>query len=64
MPDNSIYVPELVPGVLQPLEVNEIMEDPKTDKWLLTLDIEKIVQQAEQSMKHLDVQQDLDKGLK
>ena len=32
VPDNSWYVPELVPGVLQPLEINEIMEDPKTDE--------------------------------
>lgn len=32
VPDNSHYVPELVPGVLQPLEVNEIMEDPNVDE--------------------------------
>ncbi len=46
--DNSWYVPDLVPGVLQLLEINEIIEpDPKTDELLSKLDIEKIVQDAE-----------------
>ncbi len=52
--DNSHYIPELVPGILQPLEINEIMEDPKTDEWLSMVDIEAIVQQAEQSTSNLD----------
>ncbi len=52
--DNSRYVPELVPGVLQPLEINEIMEDPNTDEWLSKVDIEKIVKEVEESTKHID----------
>ncbi len=44
VPDNSRYVPELVPGMLQPLEINEIMDDTKTDEWLASVDIENIVQ--------------------
>ncbi len=47
-PDNACYVPELVPGVLQPLEINEIMEDdPATDELLSKLEIEKIVEESE-----------------
>lgn len=50
--DNSRYVPKLVPGVLQPLEVNEIMDDdPAFDALLSNLDIEGIVQQAEKTTK-------------
>ena len=40
--DNSQYVPDLVPGVLQPLEINEIMEpDLEMNELLSKLDIEK-----------------------
>ena len=40
--DNSQYVPDLVPGVLQPLEINQIMEpDLEMDELLSKLDIEK-----------------------
>ncbi len=62
VPDNSRYIPELVPGILQPLEINEIMDDLKIDEWLATVDIENIVQQAKESMKQ--VEKELDKGLK
>ncbi len=62
VPDNSRYIPELVPGILQPLEINEIMEDPNTDEWLSNLDIEKIVKQAEESTK--DVEEKIQKDMK
>ncbi len=55
--DNSRYVPDLVPGILQPLEVNEIMEeDPAFDKLLSTMDIEAIVSAAEESTKNVEQQ--------
>ncbi len=55
MQDNSSYVPDLVPGMLQPLEVNEIMEDdPAVDDMLKNLDIESIVKSAEESVKNVD----------
>ena len=48
-PKDNSYVLDLVPGVLQPLEVDEIMEeDPIADKLLSNLDIELIVKNAEQ----------------
>ncbi len=61
VPDNSGYIPELVPGILQLLEVNEIIKDPNTDEWLSNLDIEKIIKQAAESTK--DVQKQMDKDM-
>ncbi len=56
-PDNACYVPDLVPGVLQLLEINEIMEEDKsTDELLANMDIEKIVQEAESMTKNVDHQ--------
>ena len=47
--DNSKYVPDLVPGMLQPLEINEIMEDdPTLDDMLKNLDIKLIIKSAEE----------------
>ena len=54
VPDNSRYIPELVLGMLQPLEINDIMDDPKTDEWLASVDIENIVQQAKASTKDVE----------
>ena len=54
--DNAHYIPELVPGVLQPLEINEIIEDDQTDQLLANIDIEKIVQEAEAMTKDTDQQ--------
>ena len=63
MLDNSSYVSDLVPGMLQPLEVNEIMEDdPAVDDMLKNLDIESIVKSAEELMKNVD--QQVEKNLK
>ena len=48
VPDNSRYVPEFVPGLLQPLEINEIIEDdPAVDQILANLDVESLVKAAE-----------------
>ena len=44
-PDNSHYIPNLVPGVLQPLE--ELSD--LGDEYLSTIDIEALVKQAEYS---------------
>ncbi len=44
--DNSRYVPDLVPGVLQPLEVLD--EDPVLDEIMSEIDVEAIVKQAEE----------------
>ncbi len=54
--DNSSYVPELVLGILQPLEVNEIMEDPVADQIIAQLNVEDLLSEAEQSTKKLDDQ--------
>ncbi len=45
-PDNGYYIPNLVPGVLQPLE--ELL-DPETDKFLSTIEIEALVKEPENS---------------
>lgn len=45
VPDNSHYIPDLVPGVLQPLEVIE--EDPEFDSLLQNLDVEALVKEAD-----------------
>ncbi len=42
VPDNLHYIPDLVPGVLQPLEVIE--DDPEFDNLLQNLDVEAIMQ--------------------
>ncbi len=52
--DNSRYIPDLVPGMLQPLEV--IKDDPQLDKILSTLDVEAIVQESEAITKDVDNQ--------
>ncbi len=44
--DNSSYIPNLVPGMFQPLEE---LSDQETDEFLKTIDIEALVKQAEQS---------------
>lgn len=44
--DNGLYIPNLVPGQLQPLE--ELL-DTETDQLLSTIDIEALVKKAEQS---------------
>ncbi len=50
--DNSRYVPELVPGLLQPLEINEIIEDdPAVNSLLSNMDLEPIVHEAEECTK-------------
>ena len=54
VPDNSTYIPDLVPGMLQPLEVIE--EDVISDKDLSELDIEQIVQESEECMKNVHAQ--------
>ena len=46
--DNSSYIPDLVPGMLQPLEVYE--DDSVSDEVLSNLDIEAIVKEAELSI--------------
>ena len=45
-PDNSRYVPKLVPGILQPLEE---LSDTETDNFLSTIDIEALIKEAENS---------------
>lgn len=45
--DNSSYLLDLVPGMLQPLEVYDDQEEIMSDKILSKLDIEAIVKQAE-----------------
>ncbi len=47
VPHNSRYIPDLVPGVLQPLELLD--EDTEMDKLLSEVDIEKIVREAEEA---------------
>ncbi len=56
MEDNSTYIPDLVPGMLQPLEVIE--DDPLMDKALSELDIEKIVSEAELCTKNFEQQKE------
>ncbi len=58
--DNSQYILELVPGILQLLEINEIMDDPVMDNMLSMLDIEKLVQDAEKNTS--DYQSSIDKN--
>ncbi len=45
-PDNSSYIPNLVPGIFQPLEE---LSDEETDQLLSTVDIEALVKAAEES---------------
>lgn len=45
-PDNSRYIPNLVPGMLQPLED---ISDMDNDDFLSTINTEKLVKQAEES---------------
>ncbi len=54
VPDNSTYILDLVPGMLQPLEVIE--DDPIMDKELSELDIEWIVAEVENCTKNVEVQ--------
>ncbi len=56
--DNSRYIPDLVPGILQPLEVLD--NNPITDKVLSELDIEKIVSEAEACTKRIEDKQQKD----
>ena len=44
--DNSRYIPDLVPGVLQPLKILD--DDPVVDNLISKMDIEKIAQESEQ----------------
>ncbi len=45
-PDNSRYIPNLVPGMLQPLEE---LSDNETDQFLSIIDIEVLVKQVEKT---------------
>lgn len=61
--DNSSYIPDLVPGMLQPLEVYE--DDGISDEVLSNLDIKAIIKQAEISMGMPSVDSpEMDKQLK
>ncbi len=44
--DNSRYIPNLMPGMLQPLEE---LSDVETDQFLSTIDIDALVKEAENS---------------
>ncbi len=59
--DNSLYIPDLVPGTLQPLEVYE--EDGISNEILLKIDIEAIVKELE-GMTGTSSDKKLDKQLK
>ncbi len=55
VPDNSSYILDLVPGMLQPLEINEIMQDnPAVDDMIKNLDIESIMKSTENLTKYVD----------
>ena len=58
--DNSRYIPKLVPGMLQPLE--EFSDEE--DKYLLMIDIEAIVKEAEKTTGGLPLQTPSEKDLK
>ena len=52
--DNSRYIPDLVPGILQSLEVIE--EDPALDSILSNLNVKALVKESEAMMKNVDNQ--------
>ncbi len=60
LPDNSRYVPKLVPGMLQPLE--EFFDEE--DKYLSTINIEAIVKEAEKTTGGLPPQTPSEKDLR
>ncbi len=52
VPDNSRYIPDLVPGVLQPLEL--VDDDPVLDNIISKIDIEKIISEVEAETKKVE----------